>query len=75
MILTLMNIMCQVSGSMISEKLDQVKLAMEKILMHDLGSENFFSIITFNNTVKVKHQSNLKKIMRDWDRGDQYRCS
>ena len=55
---------------MISEKLDQVKLAMEKILMHDLGSENFFSIITFNNTVKVKHQSNLKKIMRDWDRGD-----
>ena len=65
-----MNIMCQVSGSMISEKLDQVKLAMEKILMHDLGSENFFSIITFNNTVKVKHQSNLKKIMRDWDRGD-----
>jgi len=42
-----------VSGSMISEKLDQVKLAMEKILMHDLGSENFFSIITFNNTVKL----------------------
>ena len=46
---------------MISEKLDQVKLAMEKILMHDLGSENFFSIITFNNTVKVKHQSNFRK--------------
>ena len=59
---------------MISEKLDQVKLAMEKILMHDLGSENFFSIITFNKTAKVNIKVILKEIMRDWDRGDQSRC-